>query len=447
MSIVLFVDDEEHIRLAAEQAFELNNMTAELFESGLDALARLDEHLDAVVVTDVKMPKMDGLDLLKSIREIDPDFPVILVTGHGDIPMAVDSMRTGAYDFIEKPFSQKHLIQTVKRAQEKRRLTLEVRSLKASQEGRRTLESALPGKSQAIEKLKSKVKMLAELEADVLIVGDTGTGKDTVAKLLHDLSPRKNAEFVSINCAAIPKDLLELELFGHEAGAFRSATTSRYGKFEYARGGTVFLDAVEMLPIDTQAKLLHAIDKRSITRLGSNQAIELDVRFLTASHLDLKDLIAKEQFRSDLYYRLAKADLVLPDLDERREDIPFLFQKFVVEAGVRHNKEAPAIPSELLTQVATAKWPGNLRELNIAAERFVLGIDVELGQEPAKAQNGKSLSEMIAEQERAIIASVLAAHKGSLKETYETLQVSRKALYEKMQKLDLRREDFVEAEH
>ncbi len=251
MSIVLFVDDEEHIRLAAEQAFELNNMTAELFESGLDALARVDEDLDAVVVTDVKMPKMDGLDLLKSIREIDPDFPVILVTGHGDIPMAVDSMRTGAYDFIEKPFSQKHLIQTVKRAQEKRRLTLEVRSLKASQEGRRTLESALPGKSQAIEKLKSKVKMLAELEADVLIVGDTGTGKDTVAKLLHDLSPRKNAEFVSINCAAIPKDLLELELFGHEAGAFPSATTSRYGKFEYARGGTVFLDAVEMLPIDT----------------------------------------------------------------------------------------------------------------------------------------------------------------------------------------------------
>ncbi len=163
--------------------------------------------------------------------------------------------------------------------------------------------------------------------------------------------------------------------------------------------------------------------------------------------MDLKDLIAKEQFRSDLYYRLAKADLVLPDLDERREDIPFLFQKFVVEAGVRHNKESPAIPSELLTQVATAKWPGNLRELNIAAERFVLGIDVELGQEPARAQHGKSLSEMIAEQERAIIASVLAAHKGSLKETYETLQVSRKALYEKMQKLDLRREDFVEAEH
>lgn len=443
MSVVLFVDDEEHIRLAAAQAFELNDLEAELFENGLDALARIDEQLDAVVVTDVKMPSIGGLELLKSIRELDPDFPVILVSGHGDIPMAVDSMRIGAYDFIEKPFSQKHLIDTVKRAQDKRRLTLEVRSLKASLTGKSTLTGSLPGKSPAIEKLKSKVQMLAGLEADILITGDTGTGKDTVAKLLHDLSPRKNAEFVSINCAAIPKDLLELELFGHEAGAFPSATTSRYGKFEYARGGTVFLDAVDMLPIETQAKLLHAIDKRTITRLGSNQPVELDVKFITASHLDLKELIKQDKFRSDLYYRLAKAEILLPDLDDRREDIPALFQKFVVEAALRHNKDTPEIEPQLLTQIATAHWPGNLRELNIAAERFVLGIDLELGHELPVIQTGKPLSEIMAEQERAIIASVLAAHNGSLRETYETLQISRKALYEKMQKLDLKREDFV----
>nr|WP_276562459.1 sigma-54 dependent transcriptional regulator [Hoeflea prorocentri] len=440
----MFADDEEHLRLAARQTFELHDQKIALFGDARSLLEQVDRDSNAVVVTDVRMPGMDGIQLLNAVLEIDAEFPVILLTGHGDVSMAVDCMRQGAYDFIEKPFAQEHLVASVKRALEKRQLTLEVRALRSSLNSDDSLLGDLAGNSSVMADLRSRLVTLAALETDVLIFGETGTGKDTVAQLLHKLSARKVAPFVHINCAAIPANMMEIELFGHEIGAFPSAVKSRYGKFEHARGGTVFLDAIEALSLEAQAKLLQAIEDRIITPLGSNNPVELDIRIVAASQSDLKKLVEAGSFRSDLYYRLAGVEIQLPPLDDRREDIPRLFAEFVERAALRHGREGPRIPDALYSKLIARDWPGNVRELRTAAERFVLrlgidGIDMQQSEKPAN----KTLAELLSEQERAILIFTLTANDGSLKSTYEALGISRKVLYEKMQKFGLSKQNFL----
>jgi len=443
---ILFVDDEDHLRLAAEQTLHLEDMETACFAEATSALAHVARDFCGILVTDIRMQGMDGLELMAKALEIDPEFPVILVTGHGDVDLAVQSMRDGAYDFLEKPYAPSRLVSTVRRALDKRRLTLDNRALRQQVGGRDAIEARLTGRSDAMVKLRAQVRAIATTEADVLIQGATGTGKEVAARALHRASPRSDKPFVHINCAALPADLIESELFGHEAGAFAGATRARFGKFEYARGGTVFLDEIESMGQPVQAKLLHAIQNRVVNRLGSNDPVTLDVRFIAASKQDLEAAAARGEFRPDLLYRLNVVTLRLPDLEERREDIPRLFTHLVGEASARYKRPNPDIPGAVLAAVAARRWPGNVRELRNAADRFALGLDLDLGSHAPVAQTGATLADQIASHERSLIAASLTAHHGSLKETYESLGLSRKALYEKMQKYGLTRDDFIQPE-
>ena len=442
---ILFVDDEDHLRLAAEQTLQLEDLEPDCFADAAKALTHVARDFPGILVTDIRMPGMDGLTLMARALEIDPEFPVILVTGHGDVDLAVQSMRDGAYDFLEKPYDPARLVSTVRRALDKRRLTLENRALRRQVGGRDKIEARLTGRSEVMVRLREQVRAIAPTDADVLIQGATGTGKEVAARAIHRASARDGKPFVRINCAALPADLIDSELFGHEAGAFPGATRARYGKFEHARGGTVFLDEIDAMSPAVQAKLLTAIQNRSITRLGSNDPVALDLRFIAASKQDLEAAAATGGFRSDLLYRLNVVTLRMPDLEERREDIPRLFTHLVAEAAARYKRPVPEVPGAVLGAVAARRWPGNVRELRNAADRFALGLDLDIGTEPEAVPEGVTLADRMAAHEKALIAASLAAHGGSLKETYEALGLSRKALYEKMQKYGLSRGDFSDA--
>ncbi len=446
---VLFVDDEEHLRLAAAQTLDLAELSARCFADAEAALAHVGRAFPGVLVTDIRMAGMDGLTLMRRCLEIDPEFPVILVTGHGDVELAVQSMRDGAYDFIEKPFAPAVLVDSVHRALDKRRLTLENRLLRNQVVGRGPIEARLAGRSEAMVAVRAQVRAVAQTDADVLIVGETGTGKEVAARALQMASERASGPFVHINCAALPSELIDSELFGHEAGAFPGATRARYGRFEHARGGTVFLDEIDSLPMRLQAKLLHAIQNRIITRLGSNDPVELDVRFIAASKSDLEKAVEAGTFRDDLYYRLNVLHIHMPALDERREDIPRLFIQLVHDASVRYKRPVRVVPDRLLASLARRSWPGNVRELRNAADRFVLDLDLDLDLESGGGEtvdglpiSSGGLSQQVATYEKSLIAATIAAHAGNLKATYEALGISRKSLYEKMRKYDLSREDF-----
>jgi two-component system C4-dicarboxylate transport response regulator DctD len=436
---VIFVDDEEELRHATSQTLMLADIPAVVLDKAELALAQISRGFEGVLVTDIRMPDQDGLWLMRKVLELDPEFPVILITGHGDVNLAVQSMREGAYDFIEKPFAPSRLVSTIHRALEKRRLTIENRALKREVGGRDKLEARLIGRSDAMVALRKQIRTIAATDADVLITGATGVGKDMTAHALHDLSARGPHPFVHINCAALPVDLVESELFGHEAGAFPGAMRARFGKFEFARKGTVFLDEIDSLPVSVQAKLLHAIQARQITRLGANDPVDLDIRIVAAAKTDLSEAVAAGNFRADLLYRLNVVTLHVPTLDQRRDDIPSLFLNLTAQAAARYSKTAPDVPADVLARMATQDWPGNVRELRNAADRFVLGLDptVTVGTET----EAQSLAQKMADHERALIMATLTAQSGSLKQTYEALGLSRKALYEKMQKYGLSKAD------
>ena len=435
--LVLFVDDDESMRLSTAQALDLAGLSCRTFAAAEDVLAHARPGLSGVVMTDIRMPGMDGMTLLARLREIDPELPVILVTGHAEVQLAVDAMRRGAYDFIEKPFLMQDLVTTLRRAMEHRYLVMENRRLRAVAGQRDDVEVRLPGRSSVFIELRRRLRALGPSEADALVIGPTGSGKEVVARVLHDLSLRASRPFVAINCAALPAGMVESELFGHEAGAFPGALRPRFGRFEHARGGTVLLDEIGSMPLDLQPRLLRVLQDRVVTRLGSNEATPLDVRFIATSKVDLADLVARGQFREDLYWRLAVATLLIPPLSQRREDIPLLFLQLVREAAARHGRPDRAPPPELLADLAARPWPGNVRELRNAAERWALGLDW-MGADDAGVAPGR-LAERVATFERSVIAAAIAANGGRLKPVYESLGVSRKTLYEKMQKHGLDR--------
>jgi two-component system C4-dicarboxylate transport response regulator DctD len=436
---VLFVDDEEDLRMAAAQTLELADLpVTPLAEADL-ALSHVARDFPGVLVTDIRMPGMDGMELMRRALEIDPALPVIIVTGNGDVELAVQAMRDGAYDFLEKPYNPAELVAVIRRALDKRRLTLENRALRNQVGGRDAIEARLIGRSEVMVHLREQVRAVAATEADALITGETGTGKEVIARAIHRASARRERPFVHINCAALPTDLVESELFGHAPGAFAGAMKMRYGKFEHARGGTVFLDEIDSLTTAVQAKFLHAIQNRQITPLGSNDTVDLDVRFLAACKEPLEKAVDEGRFRGDLLYRLNVVTLQAPPLSARREDIPRLFMHLVGEAATRYKMPMVEVDADTLADIATRDWPGNVRELRNAADRFVLGLSA--GTDTDSTVPG-SLADQMAAHEKALISATLAANAGSLKQTYEGLGVSRKALYEKMQKHGLDREDF-----
>lgn len=433
---VLLIDDENEMRRSSAQALELFDLTVETFSSAEPVLELIGYAFNGVVVSDIRMPGMDGMTLLQRIREVDPEVPVILVTGHADVQLAVSAMRAGVYDFIEKPFAAQHLAAVIRRAMDRRSLVLENRRLRAVAGKRDDIEARLPGRTQVMVDLRYRLRAIGATDADTLIIGETGVGKEVVARALHDVSSRASRPFIAINCAALPATLIESELFGHEAGAFPGALRPRYGKFEHGRGGTILLDEIGSMPFDLQAKFLRVLQERIITRLGSNEQIPLDVRFIATSKVDLEAEVAGGRFRADLFYRLNVATLRVPSLAQRQADIPLLFLQLVREASARYNRNDIDVPPDLITDIATRGWLGNVRELRNAADRLVLGLSPTPEDGPTDT-GPQRLADRVASYERGLIASALVAHGGSLKPVYEQLGVSRKTLYEKMQKYGL----------
>lgn len=434
---VLLIDDDAQMRASTEQALSLAGLTVDSFASAEAVFDHIGPGLNGVVVSDIRMPGMDGMTLLQRLRETDAELPVILITGHAEVQLAVEAMRRGAYDFIEKPFPAQSLIAVLRRAMDHRALVLDNRRLRAAAGQRDDLEARLPGRSAAIIDLRYRLRAIGASEADALIIGPTGVGKEVVAHAMHDLSPRNTKPFVAVNCAALPAALIESELFGHEAGAFPGAMRARYGRFEHARGGTVLLDEVGQMPLDMQAKLLRVLQERVITRLGSNDPIPLDVRFIATSKTDLASEVARGTFREDLYWRLNVALIKVPPLANRREDIPLLFLQLVREAAARHSVPDRTPAPEMLADLAGRDWPGNVRELRNTADRFVLGLDWMPG---GSGPDVPRLADRVAGFERSVIAGAIAAHGGHLRRVYESLGVSRKTLYEKMLKHGLDRQ-------
>ncbi|NEX44981.1 sigma-54-dependent transcriptional regulator [Pseudotabrizicola algicola] len=436
---ILLVDDEPDLRASTAQALDLAGFVVQDFAAPERVMDLVSFGFPGVVLTDIRMPGMDGLTLMNRIHEIDRDIPVILITGHGDVQLAVRAMREGAYDFVEKPFAASQLTEIVARASDYRRLVLENRVLKAAAGQLDDMEQRLIGRSTAMIDLRRRIRTLGPTEADVLIVGETGAGKEVVARALHDLSPRARKPFVAIDCAAIPAALIESELFGHEAGAFAGALRARYGKFEHARGGTILLDDIASMPLDMQGKLVRVIEDRTVTRLGSNEALPLDVRFMATSRVPLEAEVEAGRFRADLLYRLNVVTLQVPPLSARREDIPLLFLRLLAEAASRHRSDPAPVPPSLVAQLTARDWPGNVRELRNAADRYALG----LGEGAQTADDPPSrLAERVAEFEKREIEAALAAHRGNLKPVYESLGLSRKTLWEKMQKHGLDKAQF-----
>ncbi|WP_259780133.1 sigma-54-dependent transcriptional regulator [Aestuariispira ectoiniformans] len=444
---VILIDDEEHIRQSCLQALELEGIPARAFAEAETALHAITPDFDGVVVSDIRMPGLDGLTVLSRIVEQFPNLPVILITGHGDIAMAVEAMRKGAYDFIEKPFQVDRLIDVIRRGLEKHRLVQEnnrLRSLLDKQTSDAEIAGRLIGRAPAMVELQQQVAAIAGTNADVLILGETGSGKEMVARCLHEFSNRRDGHFVAINCGALPANIIESELFGHEVGAFTGADKQRIGKFEYASGGTLFLDEVESMPMDLQIRLLRVLQERQVERLGSNEAIPIDVRIIAATKTDLLDASHKGEFREDLYYRLNVVTLTIPPLRQRREDIPLLFTQFSAQAALRLGQQEHTLEDSILQGLMGYEWPGNVRELRNAAERHAMGLS-PLPQDRSKSSDGKnspSLQQQMDAFERSLLINTLERTKGQVQETCERLHLPRKTFYDKLKKHGLTRADF-----
>ena len=437
------VEDDEDVRVGMAQALDLVGFEVQACGSVEAARPAVEAGQPLVVVCDVRLPGIQGTDWLAELQQLDADLPVILITGHGDIAMAVQAMRAGAYDFIEKPCTSEQLVTVVRRAADRRRLALEVRSLRQQLDGWRGIESALIGRSTQMEKVRQRVRTLVSAPAaDVVIYGETGTGKDLVARCLHEHSERRSAHFVPVNCGGLPETLVDSEIFGHEAGAFTGATRRRIGKFEYADGGTLFLDEIESMPIGVQAKLLRALQDRSIERLGSNTPVPVDCRVIAASKEDLKAASEQKRFRADLYYRIGVAFIELPPLRERREDIPMLFEHLTLQAAQRYGRPAPIVDDRTLSSLMAHPWPGNVRELRNVADRFVLGLHEEAlgGLDPDAPPLG--LPEQMEHIERALIIDALRRHHGDVTTAAVSLGVPRPTLYDKLRRLQVAPVEF-----
>jgi len=442
-SFVLFVDDEEPMRQAVTQWLELAGFETVAYDNAAAACTQLSVSLRGVVVTDLKMQGMDGLQLLRKAQEIDPELPVVVITGHGDVETAVEAMRLGSYDFIEKPFAPERLLEVLHRATEKRNLVLENRRLRRTV-NEASLNTRIIGTSAAIESLRVSVAEFAGTDVSVLIYGETGTGKDLVARCLHDFGKRSEGNYVAINCAAVPETMVESEFFGHEAGAFTGAVKARQGKLEFASGGTLFLDEIDSMPLQSQGKLLRALNDKVIERLGSNRSAQLDLRVLSSSKVDLQAESRHGRFRADLYYRLSVVELTVPPLRDRREDIPLLFEYFAGRAAEALGRELRPPSEAQIRNLLVHDWPGNVRELRNAAERYALGLgETAAGRSPSSG-SALSLTEQVERFEKSVIERALIESGGKIATVLKQLNIPRRTLNEKMARLGIDRKDYAD---
>lgn len=443
---IAFVDDDPDLRDSAVQALQLAGFRAIALGSGEAALHRIGPDHPGVVVTDVRMPGMDGIALFERLRAVDPDLPVILISGHADIAMAVGAMREGAYDFLAKPYSTERLVETLRRAVEKRALVLENRRLRALAADPQA-QTALIGEAPAIIRLRQTIRDLADVDVDVLILGETGTGKEVVANLLHQQGRRRDKPFVALNCGALPESVIESELFGYEAGAFTGAQKKRVGRIEHSSGGTLFLDELESMPPAAQVKLLRVLEGREITPLGSNERRRVDLRVVAATKLDLGDPAQRGDFREDLFYRLNVVTLRIPPLRERRRDVPLLFSQFLARAARKYGRDVPALDRGVERHLVENAWTGNVRELVHFAERVALGMATDGPVAPAEGDGAApTLPERLGMIEANLIRDALEANRGDVRATIATLGIPRKTFYDKLARHGIDRASYVMAD-
>jgi two-component system C4-dicarboxylate transport response regulator DctD len=440
MTDVAFVDDDDALRAANVQSLLLAGLDVAPFASAAAVLEAIDADFPGVVVTDVRMPRIDGLELFRRLRLIDPEIPVILITGHGDIAMAVDAMREGAYDFLAKPYASERLLGSVRHALDRRRLVLENRALRRAAEAAAD-DGMLIGTDRSIELLRNTLRQIADTDVDVLIEGETGSGKDVAANALHSWSNRADRPFVAVNCGALPETMIESELFGHEPGAFTGALKKRIGRIEHAQGGTLFLDEIEAMSPALQVKLLRVLETRQITPLGTNDVRRVSIRIVAATKVDLLALTKQGSFREDLYYRLHVVKIRIPPLRERRADIPLLFGHFLARAARRFGRAQPAIGQRERHFLLEHSWPGNIRELAHYAERVALGLDGEA----TAGSDFLPLPKRVEAYEGSLIREALAASRGDIQGTLETLGIPRKTFYDKLHRHGIDQSKYREA--
>lgn len=432
--LVFVVDDDEDHRLAAADLIEAAGYRVMAFAGAAAALAALAEADPAVVITDLRMPGMDGLDLVSALKDHGGDHPVIVITGHGDVPQAVRAIRIGAEDFLEKPYNADHLLLVIGRVVAARATRAELRRVKS-----RLACEEIVGDSPAIADLRAKVAALGLLDVNVVVTGETGTGKELVARSLHAGGPRGKHGFVALNCAALPESLFEIEMFGCVGGAFPGATVDKPGKLELASGGTLLLDEVDMMPPAVQAKMLRVLEENAVERLGENRLRPLDLRVIATSKVNLKSMVFSGGFRADLYYRLAGAEIETLPLRDVPGDIPLLFAAFASEAARRHGRALPEITIGLRARLLRRSWPGNARELRAVAERFVLGLGIgDAAETGAEVKVAETLPERVAAFEAREIHAALAQCRGHTDRAADLLGLPRRTLNDKIKRLGIK---------
>lgn len=436
---IFFVEDDAQLRAAAIQTLELAGLSVRPFASAVEALPEIRSDFTGAIVSDIRMPGIDGLQLLERVRAIDPDIPVILITGHGDVAMAVGALRDGAFDFLTKPFAADHLVATTNKALEKRLLVLDNRRLRAAAAA---VDEAGPliGDSAPMVQLRGTIRQLALADIDVLVEGETGTGKELVALLLHRLGGRRSRPFIAVNCGALPDALAEIELFGHAADSVPHTRLARIGQVEASSGGTLLLDEIDSMAPAVQTRMLRVLEEREVQPIGDTRPRAVDLRVVATSKTDLGNAARDGRFRADLYYRLNVVRLRVPPLRERREDVAQLFASFVEEAKQQTGGKAFVLTDSVRRHLRSHDWPGNVRELRNFAFRAVLGL-AETPDAPPIGDR-PSLPQRLNQFEAAAIEEVLRATGGSVAAALPLLGIPRKTFYDKVTRLGIRIEDF-----
>ena len=453
MRRVLVVDDEENIRLVLSTLLRKQGYEVDTAESGEQALERIAANAPDVVLTDVRMPKMGGLDLLDKLTEMGNPATVIVMSAYGSVDLALDAMKRGAYDYVGKPFKPDEVVLALRKAEEREVLRRENRALRAQVHAEHTEFSAIVSKSPKMTAIFRTIDKVADYKTTVLITGESGVGKELIARALHDRGARKNAPFVPINCGAIPENLLESELFGHKRGAFTDAHSDRRGLFEEANGGTLFLDEIGELPLPLQVKLLRVLQEETVRRLGDSKDMKVDVRIVAATHRDLAEEAKAGRFREDLYYRINVLSLSIPPLRERREDIPLLLEHFIHKQNDKLGIQVRGFSAEAKKLLLDYAWPGNVRELENTVERAMVLAEedvlrehelperMKLAMDPVhqKLESGElSIKKTVATIEPILIRRALEKTKGNRTRAAEVLEISHRALLYKMKDYNIR---------